>query len=238
MPRGRARFFAARCFASSRKRRRAGPGASSKRDSYVGYVPGEALGDLAPEPTHRIAALRTFVYPGPDLKFPALGTLSLGARLALGSAAETRGTPYRLLADGAGAIVAVHVMPLDAPPAPDFVAVAERFLGTPYLWGGRSGDGVDCSSLVQLSLMAAGQAAPRDTDMQEAMLGAAVDGGVEAPLRRGDLVFWKGHVGIMVDAARLIHASGWHMTVIVEPLAEAVARIRPRGGPVTSVRRL
>jgi cell wall-associated NlpC family hydrolase len=207
-------------------------------DSYVGYVSGDALGPLDPAPTHRIGALRTFVYPGPDLKLPARGWLSLGASVALAGEAETRGTKYRLLAGGEGAIVAVHAVPVDAPPENDFVAVAERFVGAAYLWGGRTSLGLDCSGLVQLSLMAAGRNAPRDTDLQESMLGTPVEGGAAAPLRRGDLVFWKGHVGIMIDGEYLLHASGSAMAVVIEPLAEAAERIGRASGPVRSVRRM
>ena len=195
----------------------------NETDAYVGYVATDALGTLAPEPSHRVAALRTFVYPGPDMKLPAAAALSLGSRLALGDAVETRGTRFLKLAGGEGAVVAVHVEPVAAPPAPDFVAVAERFLEVPYLWGGRTSLGLDCSGLVQIALMTAGRAAPRDTDMQERAIGFALDAG--AVLRRGDLVFWKGHVGILADADTLLHASGWHMAVVTEPLAEAVARI-------------
>ena len=207
-------------------------------DSYVGYVPTDALGGTEPQPTHRIAALRTFIYPGPDLKLPARGSLSIGAAVTLAEEVETRGTAYRLLPAGEGAIVAVHAVALDAPPDNDFVAVAERFLGTAYLWGGRTSLGLDCSGLVQLALMAAGRSAPRDTDLQEAMLGTAVEGGMTATLKRGDLVFWKGHVGIMIDGEYMIHASGNAMTVVIEPLAEAVPRIAKAAGPVRSVRRL
>ncbi len=129
-----------------------------------------------------------------------------------------------------------HLAPLDFE-EPDFVAVAERFLETPYLWGGRTSEGIDCSGLVQTALQAAGIPAPRDSDMLEAALGqpAAVDGA----LMRGDLVFWRGHVGIMRDSATLLHANGWHMKVASEPLAEACARIAASGGGgVLSVKRL
>ena len=120
---------------------------------------------------------------------------------------------------------------------PDYVAVAERFLETPYLWGGRTSEGIDCSGLVQTALAAAGLASPRDSDMQEAALGEPI--AIDAPLMRGDLVFWKGHVGIMRDSATLLHANGWRMKVASEPLAEARNRIAASGGgDATSVRRL
>jgi cell wall-associated NlpC family hydrolase len=122
---------------------------------------------------------------------------------------------------------------------PDWVAVAELFLETPYLWGGRTSEGIDCSGLVQTALMAAGVASPRDSDMQEAMLGEAIDiDEPEAPLARGDLVFWKGHVGVMRDSLTLLHANGWHMKTVSEPLARARNRIAANGGgAVTGVRR-
>jgi cell wall-associated NlpC family hydrolase len=210
----------------------------SEIDFYVGFTSTEALSGTAPEPTHCVIALRTFLYPGPDMKLPPRSVLSIGSRLALADEVVTRGTPYRLLAGGEGALVAVHVAPIDAPPEADFVAVAERFVGTPYLWGGRSGGGVDCSGLIQLSLLIAGHAAPRDTDMQRDVIGSLVPGGTAAPLRRGDLVYWPGHAGILVDGEHLLHASGYHMTVIIEPLAGAVQRIAATSGPPLCVRRL
>ncbi|MBV9079065.1 MAG: C40 family peptidase [Methylobacteriaceae bacterium] len=203
------------------------------RDGYVGYLPGAALGPDGPEPTHRVTALRTFIYPGPSLKLPAFGHLSLGA----GVTPEPGEGDYVRAAGGF--VFAGHLAPADRH-APDFVAVAERLLGTPYLWGGKKSLGLDCSGLVQLALAMAGIAAPRDTDMMEQALGQPVElrpdlGG----LRRGDLVFWRGHMGIMQDEARLLHANGHHMEVASESLAEAERRIREKSfGPITSVRRL
>jgi cell wall-associated NlpC family hydrolase len=200
------------------------------RDQYVGYLPSETL--AAPsEPTHRVAALRTHAYPGPSIKLPPRMALSLGARLTI----VGREGDFAISADG------LHVwhrrLEKIASREPDYVAVAERFLETPYLWGGRTSEGIDCSGLVQTALAAAGRAAPRDSDMQEAALGAPL--AIDDPKMRGDLVFWKGHVGIMRDPVTLLHANGWHMRVVSEPLAEASDRIAAGGGgPVTSVRRL
>ncbi|MBB5753925.1 NlpC/P60 family protein [Prosthecomicrobium pneumaticum] len=199
-------------------------------DGYVGYFSADALGPLAPEPTHRVIVPRTFLYPAPDLRRPPREALSLGATLALGEAVETRGTLYRMTADGAAAVVDRHVAPLDAPHADDWVAVAEGFLGAPYLWGGRTSLGLDCSALVQLSLAACGIAAPRDSDLQESAVGRPAEG----PPRRGDLVFWPGHVGLVAADETLLHASGFQMQVVREPLAGAIARI----GAPRSIRRL
>lgn len=201
-------------------------------DGYVGYLAEAALGPVDPAPTHRITALRTFLYPGPDLKLPATGYLTLGARVAVvGQAGE-----YLRLATG-DHVFAGHGAALGRT-EPDFAGTAERLVGTPYLWGGRTSLGLDCSGLVQLCLAAAGIAAPRDADQQERALGEKRPTGLDG-LRRGDLVFWRGHVGLMLDAVRLIHANGFHMAVAVEPLAEAVARIREKSyGPVTAIRRL
>jgi cell wall-associated NlpC family hydrolase len=199
-------------------------------DGYVGYLPEAALGP-AQAPTHRVTALRSFLYPGPDLKQPASGWLTLGARLR---PTETHGDYLRI---AGGYVYAGHCAPLDAV-EPDYAATAERLVGTPYLWGGRTSLGLDCSGLVQLCLAQAGIAAPRDADQQERGLGEALPLNFDG-LERGDLVFWRGHVGLMLDATRLLHANGYHMAVAVEPLAEAVARIREKSyGPVTSLRRL
>ena len=197
------------------------------RDGYVGYLPLFALGPPCRH-THRVAALRTHVYPGPSIKLAPLMALSLGARLAI---AGHEGD-FAVTADGRF-VWARHLADADSHER-DFVAVAEKFLNAPYLWGGRTSEGIDCSGLVQAGLTAAGVAAPRDSDMLEA-LGERLP----AAHARGDLVFWKGHVGVMRDAGTLIHANAWHMAVVSEPLAEARARIAANGGGnVTSVRRL
>lgn len=214
----------------------------NETDGYVGYVSSDALGDAAPEPTHRVSAFRTFLYPGPDMKLPPRAAFSIGSRVTVTGEAETRGTRFGLLANGEGAVVAAHLEPADAPfdtgHDADFVAVALRFLRVPYLWGGRTSLGLDCSALVQLSLMVAGIPARRDTDMQAATIGTPVEGGIAATLSRGDLIYWKGHVAIMVDGEFVVHASGHHMAVVIEPLAAALARIERSSGPPRVVRRL
>ncbi len=201
-----------------------------ERDRYVGYLPLIALGPRT-LPTHRVAALRAHVYPGPSIKLAPRMAVSLGARTTI----VRRHDDFAVTADGLY-LWARRLAEAGSHEA-DFVAVSERFLHTPYLWGGRTSEGIDCSGLVQAGLTAAGVAAPRDSDQQEAALGEPVALG--GALTRGDLVFWKGHVGVMRDAGTLLHANGWHMAVVSEPLAEARARIAASGGGnVTSVRRL
>jgi len=144
----------------------------------------------------------------------------------------------RLAVTRSGAYVpALHLASLDFV-EPDFVAVAERFLGVPYLWGGKTALGLDCSGLVQVALTATGRICPRDSDMQEQALGALVPHAEEGALQRGDLVFWKGHVAIVRDGATLIHANAFHMAVAIEPLGEAITRISEAGSEITSVRRI
>ena len=210
----------------------------ARGDGYVGYVPRtclEAPEALGGPPTHRVAALSAPVYPEPDFKARPDGQLPYAARVAVSGEEEGNQARYARLASG-GWVAAVHLAPLDRP-APDWVAEAERFLGVPYLWGGRAPMGIDCSALLQLALEAGGRACPRDTDMQVAVLGRDLPAG-EA-LARGDLVFWRGHVGVMLDGARLLHANIHHMAVVSEPLADAEARIADKdGGPVTRRARL
>lgn len=208
-----------------------------ERDGYVGYVEESALGGRDHAATHIVAAPRSFVYPGPDLRFPIRGRLSMGSTLTVTGTAETRGTRYALLPSGE-AMVAAHLRPISEHAA-DFVSVAETFVETPYLWGGVSGFGIDCSGLVQLSLRMAGKDVLRDSDMQAANLGQPLEPGAGfSALRRGDFVFWKGHVAIMTDPRNMIHANGHTMTVAREGLAEAVARIGYLYGGPTGFRRL
>lgn len=202
-------------------------------DGYVGYLPEHALGDAGPAATHRVAALRTFVYPTASIKAPILSALSMASRVAIASVSGR----FAELAGG-GFVVAQHVVPLAHADA-DWVATAERLLGIPYLWGGRSTLGLDCSALVQLSLASSGIAAPRDTDMQAGALGERIADHLPSDgLQRGDLVFWKGHVAVMVDGARIVHANATHMAVSIDDVRAFAARVEAETGPVTEVRRL
>jgi hypothetical protein len=201
-------------------------------DNYVGWLSAEALGPCGDAPTHKVTALSTPMFPGPSIKLPPTALLSFGSRLMV------TGTRERFAVTDGGFVFAGHLSPLEATEG-DFVAIAARFLGLPYLWGGRSGAGMDCSGLVQMALNACGIACPRDSDMQETALGATVPfGGDVGVLRRGDLVFWPGHVGIVEDEATLLHATAFFMAVVREPLADALLRIESATAPVRTVKRL
>ncbi len=209
--------------------------AQSGRDGYVGYVDAECLdlhGDpVAPAPAAlRVAVLRTYAFTEPSIKSLPEGLYSLNALIT----PEDREGRFVKARDG-GWFIGDHLAPLDQFET-DPVAVAERFVGTPYLWGGNESLGLDCSGLVQQSLRACGMACPRDSDQQMA-LGTAID-----PLQgllRGDLVFWRGHVGFLTGSNALLHANGHHMAVVIEPLDAAIARIEAAGsGQPTAYRRL
>lgn len=199
------------------------------RDGYVGYVEASLLTAPFEPATHRVAAVRTYAFAKPSIKSRALGPYSQGALVTV----EGREGRFAKV-EGSGWFIEAHLSPIGAF-VEDPVAVAEQYLGAPYLWGGRESLGLDCSGLVQQALFAAGRACPRDTDQQEA-LGVGIERG---DLRRGDLVFWKGHVGLMLDETRLLHANAFHMAVAIEPLQTTIDRYLAGGvGAPTGFRRV
>ena len=195
-------------------------------DHYVGYLPLDALGDATATTHITIAAAPLFT--AADIKAPVAALLPPGAQL-------TGTTDGGFLATADGFVHLRHLRPADAYEM-DWVAVAERYLGAPYIWGGR-GFGVDCSGLVQIALAACDIAAPRDTDQQAEAIGTAL--ALDMPPQRGDIVFFPGHVGLMVDGARMIHANAHWMAVMIEPLADVVARLQSEHEqPITAIRRI
>jgi cell wall-associated NlpC family hydrolase len=201
-------------------------------DAYVGWLPDSALVRPRHTPSHRVAALRTFAFPGPSIKMPPVEALPLGAAVEV------------VRTDGAFAITPqLHYLPLQHLSTldvfdNDYVSIAERFVGVPYLWGGKTGLGIDCSGLVQIALAACGMAVPRDSDLQQQALGEVLEEAEIDDLRRGDLIFWKGHVAIVRDQETIVHANAFHMAVAIEPIAAAHERILASGTDIVSVRRL
>jgi cell wall-associated NlpC family hydrolase len=201
-------------------------------DGYVGWLPDRSLARPGAAPTHKVTAIRTFAFPGPSIKLPPAETLVMGAMLTViredGPFAVTREGWY---------LPRRHLGGIDEV-AGDFVAVAEGFVGTPYLWGGKSSLGIDCSGLVQVALNAAGTGCPRDSDMQQTGLGRLLGLAESAHLQRGDLMFWKGHVAIVRDGKTLLHANARHMATTIENTRDTVARIKAAGSEISAIKRM
>jgi cell wall-associated NlpC family hydrolase len=200
-------------------------------DGYVGYVEIDALSAPVIAPTHRVAALRTYVFSEADIKSAPYFLLSLNAQVTV---ATEQGRLSKIARSGW--VPSDHLRPLEAH-AIDWVAEAERFLHAPYQWGGKESLGLDCSGLIQSAMHAAGRPCPRDSDMQRNQVGAHIAPELSG-LQRGDLLCWQGHIGVMIDGLRLLHANGHHMAVVIEPAADAVARIAATGTPLKAIKRV
>jgi hypothetical protein len=209
------------------------PVKASRQKGYVGFVSAKCLADEKRAVSHVVTALKAPIFSKADIKSPVMMILPMGA-IIKGSGRD------KLFLRGAGGFIhRRHIRKLsETPLITDFAEIAERHLGLPYIWGGISSDGLDCSGLVLSSLRATGKDAPRDTDMQQTALGKNI-AIRQSGLKRGDLVFWKGHVGIMQNGSRLIHANAFDMKVASEPLKQAAFRIKAGGGgTITAIKRL
>jgi cell wall-associated NlpC family hydrolase len=201
-------------------------------DGYVGWLPDRALAKPGAAPTHKVTAIRTFAFPGPSIKLPPAETLVMGTTLTV----IREDGPFAVTPEG-WYLPRRHLGGIDSF-VEDFVTVAEGFVGTPYLWGGKSSLGIDCSGLVQVALNAAGTGCPRDSDMQQLGLGRLLGLAESAHLRRGDLMFWKGHVAIVRDAGTLVHANAHHMATAIENTRDAIARIKAAGSEISAIKRM
>jgi cell wall-associated NlpC family hydrolase len=201
-------------------------------DGYVGWLPDNALAEPAAAPTHTVTALSTLAFPGPSIKLPPTHAFPMGTRVTV----VREDGPFAITSEHLY-LPRMHLAPLDVH-AGDFVAVAERFVGTPYLWGGKSSLGIDCSGLVQVALNATNFACPRDSDMQQASLGRLLKAAEWKKLERGDLLFWKGHVAIAHDADSIVHANAHHMATVIEDTRGAIARIKAAGSDLVAVKRI
>lgn len=206
----------------------------NERDGYVGYVPSNCLRDEVSETDHQVVTRSTYLYPAPDIKMPPSAKISMSAQV---KAVDVEGNFLQI--DSGEWIFARHLVQT-AYIMPDLISTAFKFMGTPYLWGGRSCHGLDCSSLVQFALRMAGIDVPRDSDLQAAAIG------VEVPMKNpndlsgiedGDLIFFPGHVGFYVEHWRFLHANAYDMQVSVHNLSDVLDRANAEDAGITCIRR-
>lgn len=203
-------------------------------DEYVGWVITQGISEKFTSTTHKITALKTYIYSDESIKSLPLAALTQGTSITIAHVGEK----FSRLFDGSY-VFTPHIAPISAH-ATDWVQSALLYLNCPYLWGGKTSSGLDCSALVQLALATQGIKAPRDSDQQEAALGqeVAIQSGHMPKVQKGDLLFWKGHVAICLDENTILHANAHHMSVQKEPLLEALKRIDASGTALKSIKRL